>query len=119
MVANLPLLVCYKSQARKTPSYSNNEALVFRKRGETSPESSPHWTTYLFGITVVVWGLIRASKYATRHITLSLVTTSPFSSLPPSCLTTLSTIQFNSDSVQIQFRSNSFSVQIQFRFNSL
>ncbi|KOS41597.1 hypothetical protein ACN38_g7519 [Penicillium nordicum] len=56
MVANRPLLVCYKFQARKTPSYSNNEALVFKRR-EPSPGSSPHWTTYVFGATGVVFGV--------------------------------------------------------------
>ncbi|KAJ5932931.1 hypothetical protein N7516_007420 [Penicillium verrucosum] len=49
-------MVYYKFQARKTPSYSNNEALVF-KRGEPSPGSSPHWTTYVFGATGVVFGV--------------------------------------------------------------
>ncbi|KAJ9481223.1 hypothetical protein VN97_g12273, partial [Penicillium thymicola] len=46
-----------------------------------------------------------------RH---SLVRLLEMGSLPPSCLTTLSTIHYN----PIQFRFNSDSIQIQFRFNS-
>ncbi|KOS37444.1 hypothetical protein ACN38_g11771, partial [Penicillium nordicum] len=53
---------------------------------------------------------VRATKNAIRHITLSLVITSP----PGSLLFYLYTIHFT-DSIQTQFRFNSDSVQIQFR----
>ncbi|KOS38974.1 hypothetical protein ACN38_g10210, partial [Penicillium nordicum] len=70
---------------------------------------------------------LRAIKYATRHITLFLVITSPPSSLLPSgsiyyfyTIHFIGSIQihfrFSLDSLQIQFRFSSDSLQIQFRF---
>lgn len=57
LLAHPPLLVCHRSQARITPSYSNNETLALSKRTESTSGSSPHWTTYVFGISAMMWGL--------------------------------------------------------------
>lgn len=66
-VAHRPLLVCHKSQARKTPSYSNNETLALNKRGESSSGSSPHWSTHLYGVCAIVWGFHGAVMQQAAH----------------------------------------------------
>ncbi|KAJ9488245.1 hypothetical protein VN97_g5050 [Penicillium thymicola] len=70
---------------------------------------------------------LRATKYATRHVTLSLVIYTihfimRLRDLPIFFKFTSDSLQihfrFNSGSLQVQFRSNSDSLQIQFRFTS-
>ena len=65
LVAHQPLLVCHKSQARITPSYSNNETLALSKRGESG--SFPHWTTHLYGVAAIAWGFHGAVVQQAAH----------------------------------------------------
>jgi hypothetical protein len=55
IAAPLALRICYKSQAGKTPSYTNNETLVLSKHAETS-SGHPHIRPHTFTAELQLWG---------------------------------------------------------------